>query len=134
MTHEYISNFSFLSLYGLTFPVRTECRCCLQEEVIHSLNQELTDIRDHRVHHSQDPTCSEDHIHPTGDHPAHDAMVVQQLKFDNEGNGGGSEGDGERLVQLATQVEDLNYQLGTLTEELGVMHKRAEIAEVSIVC
>jgi outer membrane murein-binding lipoprotein Lpp len=38
---------------------------------------------------------------------------------------------GERLVELAAQVEDLTYQLSTAQEELQAAIQRAEQAEVS---
>ena len=52
--------------------------------------------------------------------------VAQQLDF---GVGGVGEG-GERLVELAAQVEDLTYQLSTTQEELQAAVERAEQAEV----
>ena len=49
--------------------------------------------------------------------------IAQQLNF------GVSDG-GERLVELAAQVEDLTYQLSTTHEELQAAVERAEQAEV----
>ena len=51
--------------------------------------------------------------------------IAQQLDF---GVGDG----GERLVELAAQVEDLTYQLSTTHEELQAAIERAEQAEVRI--
>ena len=52
--------------------------------------------------------------------------IAQQLDF-----GVGGDGGGERLVELASQVEDLTYQLSTAQEELQAATQRAEQAEVS---
>ena len=52
--------------------------------------------------------------------------IAQQLDF-----GVGGDGGGERLVELAAQVEDLTYQLSTAQEELQAAIQRAEQAEVS---
>ena len=52
--------------------------------------------------------------------------IAQQLDF-----GVGGDGGGERLVELAAQVEDLTYQLSTAQEELQAATQRAEQAEVS---
>ena len=51
--------------------------------------------------------------------------IAQQLDF---GAGDG----GERLVELAAQVEDLTYQLSTTQEELQAAIQRAEQAEVRV--
>ena len=51
--------------------------------------------------------------------------IAQQLDF------GVGDGGGERLVELAAQVEDLTYQLSTAQEELQAAIQRAEQAEVS---
>lgn len=99
----------------------------LQDEVIHRINQELNDLRELQGHQSHD------HTHPTDVRSSHHDEVVQQLEFGNEEGNKRDEGEGVRLVQLATQVEDLNYQLSTVTDDLEVIQKRAEIAEVSII-
>ena len=52
--------------------------------------------------------------------------IAQQLDF-----GVGGDGGGERLVELASQVEDLTYQLSTAQEELQAATQRAKQAEVS---
>lgn len=60
---------------------------------------------------------------PGGTSGAGETDIVQQLNFG--GIGGAVEG-GERLMELAAQVEDLTYQLSTTQEAL----ERAEQSEV----
>ncbi len=59
---------------------------------------------------------------------------MQQLRFGVGGGGGGGEdGSSEverRVLELATLVEDLTYQLSTRNEELEEAVQRGEIAEV----
>ena len=72
--------------------------------------------------HSQShDTCNVLHVGDGG------GCIAQQLDFGVGGDGGG----GERLVELAAQVEDLTYQLSTAQEELQASIQRAEQAEVS---
>lgn len=64
--------------------------------------------------------------------------LAQQLEFDessehresSEGVRRGSR-ERERIVELATRVEDLTFQINSLTEELERASERAETAEVS---
>ena len=52
--------------------------------------------------------------------------MAQQLQFGGEGVEEG------RVMELATRVEDLTYQLGMRNVELGKVVQRGENAEVSI--
>ncbi len=70
---------------------------------------------------------------------AGDNEVVQQLVFENSEMTGardrdevevGERGGRKRLEQLATQVEDLNYQVSMLNEELEDKQKQLETFQV----
>ena len=98
-----------------------------QEEVIHKLNQELSELQQLQIQQGNHPSLSKDHTHSADVCGPSSDEVVQQLKFGSEAR---EEGEGERLVQLAIQVEDFNYQQSVLTEQLEDMQRRAESAEV----
>ena len=57
--------------------------------------------------------------------------MTEKEKEEEEDEEGEEEDQRKRLVQLATQVEDLSYQVGVLSEELEYKQKQAETAEVS---
>ena len=57
--------------------------------------------------------------------------MTEKEKEEEEDEEGEEEDRRKRLVQLATQVEDLSYQVGVLSEELEYKQKQAETAEVS---
>ncbi len=72
---------------------------------------------------------------------AGDNKVVQQLVFENSEMTGardrdevevGERGGRKRLEQLATQVEDLNYQVSMLNEELEDRQKQLETFQVTL--
>lgn len=87
------------------------------------MNQELDDLRTQSSH----VPC--DHTHPVqGDFPQRGtAALAQQLSF----AGATGEGEGDRLVELATQVEDLKYQVSSLTEQLEEAVTQTNTAAVS---
>ena len=58
------------------------------------------------------------------------SAVIQQLDFGGGCGVGVATDGGERLKELAAQVEDLTYQLSTSQEELQTALERAEHAEV----
>ena len=91
-----------------------------QTMTIDKLNQELTELRNQ-------PSQPCDHTHPTqGGFPQQGSGLAQQLSF--AGTGAGGE---DRLVELATQVEDFKFQVSSLTEHLEEAAQRTNTAEVS---
>ncbi len=97
--------------------------CFFQNNVIDKLNQELNDLRTQFSHHG----VPDGHTHPLqGNSLQQKTALAQQLSFAEEGGEGR-----ERLVDLATQVEDLKYQVSSLTEQLEEASTRISAAEVS---
>ena len=103
--------------------------CCLfpQEEIIHKLNQELSEIRQLQVQQGNHSSSSKDHTHSADVCGPSSDKFVPQLKFGNETK---EAGDEERFVQLPIQMEDFNYQQSVLTKELEDIQRQAESAEV----
>ena len=89
------------------------------------MNQELSDLRTQHA---------DDHTHPAQrGFPQRETTLAQQLSFAGaarEGEGEGEE-EGDRLVELATQVEDMKFEVSRLTEQLEEAITQTNTAEVS---